>query len=133
MKRGLTDNFQHVYRALHSSGAPMTAYEVLDAVRPHGISAPPTVYRALSRLVDEGLAHRLESISAYVACADPEHAHDSAVFAICNQCGKIEELLAAAIIKRLHARAAEQSFKVSATTVELRGRCAGCQLPGAHP
>jgi Fur family zinc uptake transcriptional regulator len=102
-------------------------------VRPHGISAPPTVYRALSRLVDEGLAHRLESISAYVACADPEHQHDSAVFAICNQCGKIEELLAATIIKRLHARATEQGFKVSGTTVELRGRCAGCQFPRAHP
>jgi Fur family zinc uptake transcriptional regulator len=111
----------------------MTAYEVLDAVRPHGISAPPTVYRALSRLVDDGLAHRLESISAYVACADPKHDHDSAVFAICNHCGKIEELLAASIIKRLHARTEEQGFKVSDTTVELRGRCAGCRLPGAHP
>jgi Fur family zinc uptake transcriptional regulator len=133
MKRGLTDNYQRVYRALHSTGAPMTAYEVLDAVRPHGISAPPTVYRALKRLVDEGLAHRLESISAYVACADPEHQHDSAIFAICNQCGKIEELLAATIIKRLHARATEQGFKVSGTTVELRGRCAGCQFPRAHP
>jgi Fur family transcriptional regulator, zinc uptake regulator len=133
MKRGLTDNYQRVYRALYSTGAPMTAYEVLDAVRPHGISAPPTVYRALSRLVDDGLAHRLESISAYVACADPKHHHDSAVFAICNGCGKIEELLAAAIIKRLHARAAEQGFKVSGTTVELRGRCAGCQLPEIHP
>jgi Fur family zinc uptake transcriptional regulator len=133
MKRALTDNYQQVYRALHSNGAPMTAYEVLDAVRQHGISAPPTVYRALNRLVDDGLAHRLESISAYVACADPEHHHDSAVFAICNQCGGIEELLAASVIKRLHSRAAEQGFKVSDTTVELRGRCAGCQLPGTHP
>src|ERR1700730_625609 len=133
MKRGLTDNSQRVYRALHSTGAPMTAYEVLDAVRPYGISAPPTVYRALNRVVDDGLAHRLESISAYVACADPQHHHDSAVFAICNHCGRIEELLAASIIKRLHAHAAEQGFKVSATTVELRGRCAGCQLTGSHP
>jgi Fur family zinc uptake transcriptional regulator len=87
----------------------------------------------LNRLVDEGLAHRLESISAYVACTEPHHHHDSAVFAICNHCGKIEELLAAPIIKRLHARAAEQGFKVSDTTVELRGRCSGCQLPDAHP
>jgi Fur family transcriptional regulator, zinc uptake regulator len=133
MKRGLTNNYQHVYRALHSTGGPMTAYQVLDAVRPHGISAPPTVYRALNRLVDEGLAHRLESISAYVACADPQHRHGSAVFAICNHCGRIEELIAATIIKRLHNRAVERGFKVSDTTVELRGRCADCKLPGAHP
>jgi Fur family zinc uptake transcriptional regulator len=133
MKRATTDNYQQVYRALHSAGAPMTAYEVLDAVRPHGISAPPTVYRALNRLVDEGLAHRLESISAYVACADPQHDHDSAVFAICNHCGRIDELLDASIRKRLHARAAERGFKISDTTIELRGRCASCQPSVAHP
>src|SRR5580700_5985052 len=133
MKRGLTDNYKRVYRALHSSGTPMTAYEVLDAVRPHGISAPPTVYRALSRLVDEGLAHRLESISAYIACADPQHRHDSAVFAICNRCGRIEELIDASIVKQLHTRAAERGFKVSDTTIELHGQCAACPPAAANP
>jgi Fur family zinc uptake transcriptional regulator len=111
----------------------MTAYALLDAVRPHGISAPPTVYRALSRLVDEGLAHHLKSISAFVACADPQHHHDSAVFAICDRCGRIEELLDAAIVKQLHARAAERGFKASDTTIELHGHCAACQPLDPHP
>jgi Fur family transcriptional regulator, zinc uptake regulator len=120
-------NQQWVYRALHAAGAPMTAYEVLDAVRRHGISAPPTVYRALNRLVDEGLAHRLESINAYVVCADPQHHHTAAAFTICRDCGAIEEMVDQTVHRRLHTRAAESGFKVNDATIELRGRCADCQ------
>lgn len=123
----LAANHQWVYRALHASGSPMTAYEVLDAVRRHGISAPPTVYRALSRLVEEGLAHRLESINAYVACAEPQHRHSAAAFTICSDCGAIEEMVDPAVVKRLHTRATDSGFKVNDTTIELRGRCADCQ------
>jgi hypothetical protein len=65
----------------------MTAYEILDAVRDKGITAPPTVYRALNRLVEEGLAHRVESINAYVACAHSHHSDGAVVFAICDNCG----------------------------------------------
>ena len=75
-------NHEQVYRVLRSARGPMTAYQILDAVRPKGISAPPTVYRALNRLMRDGLAHRLESMNAYVACADPQDRHDSAIFAI---------------------------------------------------
>jgi Fur family zinc uptake transcriptional regulator len=125
--KSLVANHQWVYRALHAAGAPMTAYQVLDAVRRHGISAPPTVYRALSRLVEEGLAHRLESINAYVACADPQHRHTAAAFAICSDCGTIEEMVDTRVLKRLQARATRRGFKINDTTIELRGRCAVCR------
>jgi Fur family zinc uptake transcriptional regulator len=125
--RPLATNRHLVYHALHSAGVPMTAYRVLDAVRPHGISAPPTVYRALNRLVGEGLVHRLESLNAYVVCADPHHQHASPVFAICGACGTIGELFDAPALKRLHARAAERGFAVNDTMIELRGRCANCR------
>jgi Fur family zinc uptake transcriptional regulator len=120
-------NDQQVYRALHSAGTSMTAYEVLDAVRLHGISAPQTVYRALNRLVEEGLVHRLESINAYVVCTHPHHQHASAVFAICRGCGAIVELPDAKVVEHLNAQAAERGFEVIETTIELRGRCAGCR------
>ncbi len=126
-------NHQRVYRVLHTAGAPMTAYEVLDAVRPHGISAPPTVYRALNRLIQEGLAHRIESINAYVACIHPNHHHDATVFAICNDCGSIEELFDAPVLKRLRGRALDRGFLVNDTTIELRGRCAACRPSVVDP
>ena len=124
--RPLVANHEQVYRALQSARAPMTAYEILEALRPAGISAPPTIYRALSRLVEEGLAHRLESVNAYVACIDPDHQHHSAVFAICRDCGHIDELLESALIRRLTERASKHGFKVDTATVELRGHCASC-------
>jgi Fur family zinc uptake transcriptional regulator len=127
--KSLPANHQWVYRALQAAGAPMTAYQVLDAVRRHGISAPPTVYRALSRLVEQGLAHRLESINAYVACADPQHRHTAAAFAICSDCGTIEEMVDPQVLRRLQARATRRGFKINDTTIELRGQCADCQ-PG---
>jgi Fur family transcriptional regulator, zinc uptake regulator len=126
--RALVANHEQVYRALQSARAPMTAYEILEALRPAGISAPPTIYRALSRLVEEGLAHRLESINSYVACVDPDHhQHHSVAFAICRDCGNIDELFeSAALIRRLTQRASKRGFKVDTATVELRGHCASC-------
>jgi Fur family transcriptional regulator, zinc uptake regulator len=75
--RPLSANHKRVYRALPSASGPMTAYQLLDALRPNGISAAPTVYRA-----------RLETMSADVAWADPRHGHDAAMFVICHGCGR---------------------------------------------
>ena len=66
-ERPLVSNHQQVLQLLKSARSPMTAYEILDAVRKKGITAPPTVYRALARLQEDGMVHRLESINAYVA------------------------------------------------------------------
>jgi Fur family zinc uptake transcriptional regulator len=106
----------------------MTAYQVLDAVRDQGITAPPTVYRALNRLVEEGLAHRVESINAYVACAHSHHHADGAVvFAICENCGLVEEIDDAAAVARLRGAAEAEGFAVHRVTTEIRGLCGPCR------
>jgi Fur family transcriptional regulator, zinc uptake regulator len=124
--RKLPTNHEQVLRALRAAKAPMTAYELLDAVRPSGISGPPTIYRALTRLIGEGAVHRLESINAYVACMEPEHRHAQAAFTICNDCGRVEELPGAKLTRLLREIAANQGFRVETATVELRGHCAAC-------
>jgi Fur family zinc uptake transcriptional regulator len=126
MARPLGANCERVYRALNAACRPMSAYEILEAVRSHGISAPATVYRALSQLIEWGLVHRLESVNAYVACIEPDRHHDSAIFVICSACGSYEELFDSTVLKRLRARASERSFKVDNTTIEMRGQCAAC-------
>jgi Fur family transcriptional regulator, zinc uptake regulator len=125
--RPLGANCKRIYRALSAARRPMSAYEILEAVRSDGISAPPTVYRALSQLIDRGLAHRLESVSAYVACTEPSRQHESAIFIICSDCGSYEELRDTTVLKRLRAKASERSFKVDKTTIEMRGQCADCR------
>ena len=118
--------YEQVYRVLRSARGLMTAYEILDAVRPKGISAPPTVYRALNRLMREGLAHRLESMNAYVACADTRHRHETAIFAICHDCGHIDEMHEGSVVEQLMSRISKYGFSVDQTTIEIRGLCASC-------
>lgn len=127
MKSGRIQNHERIYQALQEAKAPMSAYELLDAVREHGISAPPTVYRALERLVEEGRAHKLESAKAYVACCDPGHDHETAVFAICRHCGRIEELIEPDILAELSRHAALRGFAVETASIELKGHCADCR------
>lgn len=116
-----------IYGALRSAEGPMTAYQVLDAVREHGITAPPTVYRALNRLVEEGLAHRVESINAYVACAHAHHSHEAVVFAICENCGQVSEIEDDAAIAELRQSAEKSGFEAQRIAVEIRGLCGPCR------
>ena len=64
-------NQQRVFDTLKAETPPLTAYEVIDRVSTNGVWAPPTVYRALKRLIEEDLVHRLESRNAFLACTHP--------------------------------------------------------------
>ena len=63
----LTRNQTMVMAALTKSQAPMSAYAILNQLREHGFRAPLQVYRALDKLGELGLVHRLESLNAFVA------------------------------------------------------------------
>jgi Fur family zinc uptake transcriptional regulator len=123
---GAAGNDAAILRVLRSAKSPMTAYAILDAVRSRRITAPTTVYRALSRLMKSVAVHRLESINAYVACSDHQHGHGPTVFAICRDCGHVDELAEADVVARLQADAMRLGFHVEATTIEMTGRCVSC-------
>ena len=55
------------YDFLEDTGKPASAFEILDALRDEGLRAPLQVYRALSKLIDSGSVHRIESLNAFVA------------------------------------------------------------------
>ena len=51
---------------------PLGAYDILAVLAEEGRSAaPPTVYRALEFLQEQGLVHRLSSLNAFVGCRRP--------------------------------------------------------------
>lgn len=122
---GVSNNDAAILHVLRSGNVPMTAYAILDALRSKKTTAPTTVYRALSRLMSSGVVHRLESINAYVACSDPQ-CHGSTAFAICRDCGHVDELAQADLIEHLQAKAIQQGFHIEATTIEITGRCMSC-------
>ena len=101
------------------------AYEVLERLSAEGFgSKPPVAYRALGFLVDHGLAHRIERLNAFVACAHPGDAHAPA-FLICRACRTVAETESAA--PALARGAAAAGFRIEQTVMEAEGLCPACQ------
>ena len=105
-------------RKLHTPLSKISGTKICSA-------KPPTVYRALDFLERRGLAHRIASISAYVACdhAGPDHA---AAFLICDCCGATAEVPSGAGAQ-LSTSADARGFVIQRATVEAHGLCAQCR------
>jgi Fur family zinc uptake transcriptional regulator len=123
----LTEQRRRVLALIWNSHEPVGAYTLLDRLREEGVRAqPPTVYRALDFLVENGLIHRIESLNAYVGCAAPAERHVGQ-FLICTGCRSAAELDDAVIGAAIAQRAKEIGFSVSRATVEIAGLCPNCR------
>jgi Fur family zinc uptake transcriptional regulator len=125
-RRPAPEQDKMIVEALRDVGRPVSAYELIEELRDKASLAPQTVYRSLDRLIAEGQAHRLESLNAFVACRHASHEGETAVFAICNDCGTVSEFDEPAAVDRLAAWARKAKFAVDRMTLELRGRCRAC-------
>jgi Fur family transcriptional regulator, zinc uptake regulator len=109
---------------------PLSAYELLDMLRPADASVTPaSVYRCLDFLVAHGLVHRLETTRSFVACEHPDHPH-AVQFLICRRCGTVveaEDVLIATATENLGQRL---GFALDQRTVELTGVCPTCKTMG---
>lgn len=106
---------------------PMKAYDLLDMLRSERRSAaPPTVYRALDFLLEEGLVHRIESLNAFIGCGDPRRPHVGQ-FLICQHCNAVAELNDGDVYRVLSNKAAELGFQVNSQTIEINGLCPACR------
>ena len=125
-RRPAPEQDKMIVEALRDVGRPVSAYELIEELRSKASLAPQTVYRSLDRLIADGQAHRLESLNAFVACRHASHEGETAVFAICNDCGTVSEFDEPAAVDRLAAWARKAKFAVDRMTLELRGRCREC-------
>lgn len=124
----LTKNQSLVMGALTKSDGPLSAYTILDQLRDQGFRAPLQVYRALDKLVEFGMVHRLESLNAFVACRHPDcDNQETLAFMICESCGQVIEISDNTLANRLKHLAKAASFALKKTTIELRGVCSTCQ------
>ena len=120
----LTPVRRRVLEILLEGHGAMGAYDVLARLAEEGRgSRPPVAYRALTFLTEHGLAHRIERLGAYVACARPGAAHEPA-FLICTGCGTVAEATAR---PGLGGPARRTGFRIARTVVEAEGLCPGCQ------
>jgi Fur family zinc uptake transcriptional regulator len=109
-----------------AAGKPIKAYDLLDRMKSaSGSTAPPTVYRALDFLLEQGFIHRLASVNAFVSCHHPQVRH-SVPFLICDRCQNAVELEDERISAMLEQQARALGFAPSAQTLEVHGVCAAC-------
>jgi len=122
----LTPLREHVLALVARSKTPVKAYDLIEQMREtHGPTAPPTVYRALDFLLENGFIHKLESINAFVSCHHPRLSH-SVPFLICSRCQVAIELEDEEVPRLLSTRAAALGFRTQAQTLEVHGVCAAC-------
>ena len=122
----LTKLRRRVLELVWSNHEPVKAYDILDILRDeHSGSAPPTVYRALEFLQDEGMVHKIESLNAYVGCGAPDHNHASQFF-ICQSCGAAAEMNDTEIRNLIADKAADMGFKIDKEIIEVKGVCSQC-------
>ncbi|WP_208103249.1 Fur family transcriptional regulator [Rubellimicrobium sp. CFH 75288] len=118
----LTPLRRRTLEILLESHVALGAYDVLARLAAEGFgSQPPVAYRALHFLVERGLAHRVEGLQAFVACARPGAGPHEAAFVVCRLCRRVAEEPAGAPPPR------PDGFAVERRVVEAQGLCAACR------
>ena len=85
-----------------------------------------TVYRTLEHLREKGEATiRVDDAgeATYMFCEPAEHHHH----AICNGCGRVEDVNCSAVEQFAESLRAMHGFHLDAHTMEFYGRCAACR------
>ncbi|SNB55241.1 Fur family transcriptional regulator, zinc uptake regulator [Arboricoccus pini] len=128
----LTALRRRVLELVWSSHAPIGAYQIMEMMRgERSRVAPPTVYRALDFLADNGLIHRLDTLNAFIGCSRPGVGH-KAYFLICRHCGNAVEFADTALDAAIADASHRAGFAIEVETVELRGLCAACRPLSAN-
>jgi Fur family transcriptional regulator, zinc uptake regulator len=123
----LTPVRRRALEVLREAHRALGAYDVLVRLAADGFgNQPPVAYRALEFLVDQGFAHRVDRLNAFVACWHPGEAH-TPVFLICQTCKTVAEAPATAVRVAVDQAAGALGFVVERLNAEVLGLCPACQ------
>ena len=122
----LTDLRRQVLDLVLAHDGVVKAYQILsDLQQARGSAAPPTVYRALEFLVEQGILHRVEALNGYVVCRHLDCAHPSVILT-CRDCGKVDEMAADEGFMALRQLCAGHGSEMDEQQLLLNGRCVQC-------
>ncbi|RMD89583.1 MAG: transcriptional repressor [Alphaproteobacteria bacterium] len=122
----LTAIRRRVLELVWSGHKAVKAYDILEELAHESASAkPPTVYRALDFLLEQGLIHRIESLNAFVGCPSPRSGH-ATQFLICDDCHTVIEMACEGLEEDIAHEADQHGFAVARQMVEVHGRCQRC-------
>ncbi|WP_172606575.1 zinc uptake transcriptional repressor Zur [Pantoea coffeiphila] len=123
----LTPQRMEVLRLMTEHNASISAYDLLDLLRASEPQAkPPTVYRALDFLLEQGFIHRVESTNSYVVCHHFEEPSHTSAMLICDRCGSVTEQHADGVEEILKKLAQKTGFTLAHSVIEAHGFCQRC-------
>lgn len=123
----LTSQRKRVFELICASPKASSAYELLEDLKQTEPQAkPPTVYRALEFLLEQGFIHRVESTNSYIQCGSCNaHTHYSHML-ICDKCSNVIELLDDSLVALLVNNAEKHGFTITNHVIESHGVCKNC-------
>ncbi|MEQ9520570.1 MAG: Fur family transcriptional regulator [Parvibaculum sp.] len=111
---------------MQKAATPLSAYDLLERLPGSPKPKPPVIYRALERLSEQGLIHRIESLKAFVACDGHKHAHET-LFAVCHDCQSVQEIEDHGLCGLMGEWEKKTGFMPQQKTFEIVGLCADCR------
>lgn len=122
-----TASRKRVLKIIWDNHEAIKAYDILERLQQIDASAkPPTAYRALDFLLDNGFIHRIESLNSYIGCPNPEHVHHFQLL-ICEQCGLVKEMDNPQLAAQLESAATKHDFSIRHQVIEVHGVCQACR------
>lgn len=123
----LTPQRLEVLRLMSEQNGAISAYDLLDLLRVSEPQAkPPTIYRALDFLLEQGFIHRVESTNSYVVCHHFEEPSHTSAMLICDRCGLVREQHADGVEDILKSLALKSGFTLGHSVIEAHGFCQEC-------
>lgn len=115
-----------VLEIIWESHRPIKAYDILTKISNINYSEkPPTVYRALDFLMENGFVHKINSLNSYVGCSHPNE-HSDCYFIICSICNEVQECCDSTITKTIKKILNKNTFKHDYIALEVNGQCNYC-------
>ena len=123
----LTKNQKIVFNLLQNSGEPLKAYTILESLKREGLKSPLQVYRALDKLVELGIIHKIESQNSFIACSNSNCASNTA-FTICRRCGDVKEIKNNHLFEQVSDLGKKNRLNVRRFNLEFYVDCNSCKV-----
>jgi Fur family zinc uptake transcriptional regulator len=123
----LTKNQKIVFNLLQNSGEPLKAYTILESLKREGLKSPLQIYRALDKLVELGIIHKIESQNSFIACSNSNCASNTA-FTICRRCGDVKEIKNNHLFDEISKLGKKNRLNVNRFNLEFYIDCNGCKV-----
>lgn len=122
----LTPIRRDVLDLLYETENGLKAYDLLARIKERRSNAtPPTVYRALDFLMEQGLVHKIERLNQFVACRHESHQFPGLLM-VCRKCGKVSELHDQQLMKTLLHSVKCAGHQLDCQEIEIASICPDC-------